>query len=530
VIRGILSTIEIALLSALILATRCANYQDVFVAGNIYFVDADCYARMTRAQMCDAQPGLIVRHHAFENFPQGTTPHTTAPLDYLILSLSLLLKPFTAHALDLAGAFVSPLLALLGGWFLWWWSRRMKFQYRWVMLILYAISPILVHGTELGRPDHQSLSMLLVTIAICAEWSRWEATGAATARWAVVSGTAWGLAIWNSAYEALILFVLVIVLLLVLGDKEAPHSGAATAKSRRAGWVCFVLIIAIALLLERRIPSLSILHSSAIFKNWSRTIGELAHVSPANPIWLRWCGYFVLLTPFLIWMSMSGHSRTRQQRTPWLALVLVVPTYGFTIWQARWGYFFVLIFALALPALLAPIKSPAAVWIAFVLSIFPILRDWDERIWPNETQLAARVELRNESAQLRELALSLQSRDVHPFLAPWWLSPSIAYWSGQPGVAGSSHESLNGIEDSARFFLSEDLQEPRKILQNHRVAWVFAYDSERVAQNSAAVLNQELPLHPLCRVLDRTPSQAPPFLIFSAQTAAFKLYRIAVER
>ena len=47
----------------------------------------------------------------------------------------------------------------------------MKFRYRWVMLILYAISPILVHGTELGRPDHQSLLILLVTIAICAEWS-----------------------------------------------------------------------------------------------------------------------------------------------------------------------------------------------------------------------------------------------------------------------------------------------------------------------------------------------------------------------
>ena len=69
-IRVILSVIEIALLSALILAMRCANYQDVFVAGNIYFVDADCYARMTRVQMCDAKPGVIVRHHAFENFPQ----------------------------------------------------------------------------------------------------------------------------------------------------------------------------------------------------------------------------------------------------------------------------------------------------------------------------------------------------------------------------------------------------------------------------------------------------------------------------
>jgi hypothetical protein len=535
VIRGILSIIEIALLSALILATRCANYQDVFVAGNIYFVDADCYARMTRVQMCDAQPRLIVRHHAFENFPQGTTPHTTAPLDYLILSLSLLLKPFTAHALDLAGAFVSPLLALLGGWFLWWWSRRMKFQYRWVMLILYAISPILVHGTELGRPDHQSLSMLLVTIAICAEWrSRIKAADTAAStdpdKWGIVSGVAWGLAIWNTAYESLVLFLLVIVLLLVLGGKRAPHSGAARAKSRRAGWVCFVLIIAIALLIERRVPSLSVLHSNGIFRNWAHTIGELAHISPVNPIWLRWCGYLLLVAPFLIWMNI----RTRRDGAHGVralpVYVLLFATYLLTIWQARWAYFFVLIFAIALPDLLAPIKSRAAVWIAFVLSIFPILRDWDERLWPNETQLAARVELRNESAQLRELALSLQSYDVHPFLAAWWLSPSIAYWSGQPGVAGSSHESLNGIKDSVRFFLSDDLQKAREILERHRVAWVFAYDSERVAQNSAAVLNQELPLHPLCRVLDRTPSQAPPFLIFSAQTAAFKLYRVAVER
>ena len=173
--------------------------------------------------------------------------------------------------------------------------------------------------------------------------------------------------------------------------------------------------------------------------------------------------------------------------------VLLVATYFLTVWQARWGYFFVLIFALALPALLAPIKSSAAVWIAFVLSMFPILRDWDERLWPNEAQLAYRVERRIESAQIRDLSLSLRSPEVHPFLAPWWLSPSIAYWSGQPGVAGSSHESLNGIEESARFFLSENLQEARAILEKRHVAWVFAYDSDRVAQNSAAILNEPLP-------------------------------------
>jgi hypothetical protein len=516
---------EVALLTALIVVTRCANYQDVFVAGNVYFADADCYARMTRAQMVREKRGLIIRHHAFENFPQGTTSHTTAPLDYLIVGLSLFLNPFTAHALDLAGAFVSPLLALLGAWFLWWWSRRMKFRYRWVMLILYSISPILVHGTELGRPDHQSLLILLVGIAICAEWSSQtlQAANMASA-WRLTSAAAWALAIWVSAYEPLLLFLILTATAFML------NRHAVFARDRRAGWILFAAIIAIAFALERRVPSFGILQSIGHLKNWGSTIGELAHVSPMNPVWLNWCGFLLVVAPVLIWMSI----RTQRNGAPGghalPIYVLLVATYFFTVWQARWGYFFVLIFALALPALLVPIKSSAAVWIAFVLSIFPILRDWDERLWPNDAQLAAQVERRIESAQIRDLALSLRSPEVHPFLAPWWLSPSIAYWSGQPGVAGSSHESLNGIEETARFFLSENLQEARAILEKRHVAWVFAYDFDRVAQNSAAILNEPLPREPLSRVLDRTPSHAPLFLVFSAQTPACKLYGVAVGR
>jgi hypothetical protein len=447
-IRGVLSIIQIAILSVLILATRCANYQDVFVAGNIYFTDADCYARMTRVRMCQEHPGLIVRHHDFENFPTGTTAHTTAPLDYLILVLSMLLKPFTMHAVDLAGALISPLLALLGGWFLWWWSVR--FRYRWTMLILYALSPILVHGTELGRPDHQSLVILLVTIAICAEWSGAEAAdtaaSATTDNWSIASGVAWGLAIWTSAYESLVLFLLVMVVSAFKNPK------AISPRSRRAAWLCFVLVIVIALLIERRLPSFSILYSDSLFQNWARTIGELEHVSPTNPIWLRWCGYLLLVTPLLIWVSITETKKKSEETTPTFVLVLLLATYVLTIWQARWGYFFVLIFALALPHLLESIKLRAAVWIAFFLSILPIVRDWDGKLWPNEAQLADRMAQRNESAQLRDLAVGLRSSEIRPFLAPWWLSPEIAYWSGQPGVAGSSHESLPGIEESARFF------------------------------------------------------------------------------
>jgi hypothetical protein len=405
------------------------------------------------------------------------------------------------------------------------------------MLILYSISPILVHGTEFGRPDHQSLLILLVAIAICAGWSFQQLQPAHPSNdairesriaWslralAITSAVAWAVAIWVSAYEPLILF------LIVNGTTFFASPRALFRRDRRAGWISFLLIISAALLIERRVPSFGIFKTNTVFQDWAGTIGELGHVSPANPVWLRWCGFLLLVAPFLIWMNVRTR-RDGAQGLRALVYVLLFTSYFLTVWQARWGYFFVLIFAIALPALLAPIKSRAAVWIAFVLSLYPILRDWDERLWPNEEQLAARVERRIESAQIREIALSLRSSDVRPFLAPWWLSPSIAYWSGQPGVAGSSHEDLDGIEESARFFLSENLQEARAILEKRHVAWVFAYDFDRVAQNSAAILNEPLPREPLCRVLDRTPSHAPPFLVFSAQNPACKLYEVAVER
>jgi hypothetical protein len=518
--RFALIVFEIVFLSALILATRCANYQDVFVAGNVYLTDADCYSRMTRVRLCVEHPGLIVRHHDFENFPQGTIPHTTAPLDYLIVGLALALKPFTFHAIDLAGAAVSPSLALIGGWFLWWWSRQMNFRYRWVMLILYAISPILVHGTELGRPDHQSLLMLLLTIAICAEWT---IRSEASSRWSAMSGIVWAVAIWVSAYESLVLFFIVLAVDLVQ-DQERIF-----AKYRRARWIWFVLVIAIALLIERRIPSFAIFQSSTLFENWARTIGELAHVSPANPIWFAWAGYMIAVMPVLIWFSL-WKTETKRESGLIFIFVLLVATYFLTIWQARWAYFFLSIFAICLPALLQPIKSRTAVWIAFVLSIFPILRGWDARVWPTDVEYARRVERRNESLQLRDLALTLQSAEARAFLAPWWLSPSIAYWSGQPAVAGSSHESLLGIEASARFFLSEDWQTARKILDGRRVSWVIAYDFECLARNSAALLGSALPQRPLCFVLDRTPAQAPRFLILSSQNGTAKLYRTTTER
>lgn len=508
-------TLELLVLTALVSATRCANYPEVFVNGKIYFTDADCYARMTRVRLCAEHPGLVVRHHDFENYPEGTTPHTTAPLDYFILLLAWLLRPITFDAIDTAGAFCSPLLALLGGWFLWWWSIRMGFRYRWALLLLYSLSPMLVHATELGRPDHQSLTTILVTIALCAEWifAR-EAKG----RWAVVAGGAWALAIWVSAYEPLLLFILFTVVLFVRQGR------AAFGAPRRSAWIVFGAIVLLALVIERRLPTPPAI-SNPLQNNWSRTIAELRPVGLLNANWLRWAGDLILAAPVLIWSTYR-----KKEPLPWFMIVLLIVTFCLTMWQARWGYFFISVFAIALPHLLQSLRPAALVIAAFSVCLLPILRDWDERFWPNELELGRRAEQRQQAMDLRALSAELMSAQRHPFLAPWWLSPAVTYWSGQPAVAGSSHESLPGILESARFFVAADSRQALEIITQHQVAWVLAYDADRVTANSAALLGRPAAPDGLAAFLDRTPSQAPHFLTLLSQNQTIKLFRIGNNR
>ncbi|HEX8077257.1 MAG TPA: hypothetical protein VF511_05540, partial [Chthoniobacterales bacterium] len=507
---GVRSTLraifEIGVLSALILATRCANHRDVFIAGEVYFTDADCYARMTRARMCFEHQGLILRHHSFENFPEGTSPHTTAPLDYLIAGLAATLRPITSKSIDLAGAIVSPLLALFTSWFLWWWSRRRGLPYRYGLLFLFAISPILVHGAELGRPDHQSLLIGLIAVALCAEWNL---SSGDSEKWSLVTGGAWGLALWVSLYEPLIYLAILLVAQLVFARARF------LTRHRIGGWALAAGIVLLGLLIERRLPSWP--GGAGAFSNWAATIGELSHVSINDPVWLRWTGLLLIAFPALLWIAL----RKTKTLPPSLA-VLLVACFGLTVWQARWAYFFVLLFALTLPVCLSVLRNRFAGAILILISCFPICQDWDERLWPNEFQAAVTAERRADSVNWRAVASQIEG----PFLAPWWWSPAVAYWSGQPGVAGSSHEALAGIEQTARFFLAADADTAERILRKNKAAWVVAYDAERTISNSAALLGLSPPEGALGRVLDRSPSAAPAFLQLAAQNASCKLFRV----
>ncbi|HSV21691.1 MAG TPA: hypothetical protein VLJ17_01535, partial [Xanthobacteraceae bacterium] len=136
---------------------------------------------MTRARIIAEHPGTLVTRHAFENYPYGIRPHTTAPMDYLIVGFGRLLG--ARVDLDLAGAWISPalgaLLILLAGL----WAEAMAIPYRWSMMVLLSTSPVILHGFAVGRPDHQSLILLLTASGLMAEAVLWTRRSTALSFW-----------------------------------------------------------------------------------------------------------------------------------------------------------------------------------------------------------------------------------------------------------------------------------------------------------------------------------------------------------
>lgn len=508
--RRFLPWATLAALLGLTFWIRCWNSGQVFVNHQIYFVDADCYSRMTRVQQVVTRPFASIRMHDFENAPAGTLPHTTAPMDLAIAKLTWILTPFSDRALDLAGAYISPLLGVLLAAFLWWWGRKLDLSYRYATLLLVTISPILVHGFLLGRPDHQSLILFLVGAALGAELALW--TRAKSRAWSFVSAVCWALALWTSLFEPFILLLAVLLCrVLVLGLKAG--------KIREPGALAaFFAILGLALLFDGWHPPPTDPIIREFFPRWSRTIGELNHLNFTQLF--PWTGWLLPIVPLLLFFRFG-----REKDRVCLALgLLVVLAIGLSLWYARWGYFLALVFALSLPWALAKVPNRPLVWLIFLASLWPAAAEWQKQLFPSPARKAALAEARQDNILLRETARALISPERYIILAPWWLSPALAYWSGQRCVAGSSHQSLPGTVDSARFYLATDPAAAREILQRRKVAYVVVYEPSRVLGNSAQILEATPRQGSMGKALYDQPFAAPPWLRLAYRNPYFKVY------
>ncbi len=509
-ISRVWKTLQLTIFLTLVFGLRFINLGDVLVGGRVYFIDADCYSRMTRVREVMAHPGRIVRSHDFENWPDGTVPHTTAPLDYLIAALAVALGPFSAQAADLAGALISPLFALATAGFLWFWCGGWQGErYRGMMLLLFAVSPGLIHATIFGRPDHQSLLLLLLAVALGAEW---RLAARITRGWAIAAGVAWSLALWVSLFEPSILLALVLLLWLAGGRR------ALFTRERLTGFAVMGGILLLALMIEGwRVEGARVAGEKTTA--WFGTIGELAGG------WglLRWVGWGALLTPWLLFWKPA-----RDRRAAAFVLLAVAAVLSFSM--MRWGYFFALAYAMSLPWQLQRLRPVWAVWLGALVLLWPVWRELDGPL-PGHPGDPLRQEARTDQVSVRQAAEWLQTQPRGGVLAPWWQSPGLAYWSGQPMVAGSSHESLPGIEASARFFTTMDQTEARGILQARRVRYIVAYEADRMIETSAPLASRPaLPEASMAFILYRTPRSAPPFLRHDYSSPVLKIFTVLADR
>lgn len=424
-----------------------------------YPVEADCYSQLARVQRILHGEGLIQNHFKVENWPEGLVPSTTAPFDYAILLLYAPLALFTKYPLDWAGALISAALwiALVLFW-IFFRSRQFNGIGRALLVIGSAALPSFIWATACGRPRHQSLILFLLALGLTAEYERWQIGLSPKRLWNIFAGVIWGLACWTSLFEPTLVVVLLVLFNLIVRRRE-----------NRAFLVSFGVVMLLALLVEGVHIFIPPPEYHEALRRWLETIAEMQGVDFAILVWRM--TFVLLILPVIAWrlLKQPGDRRTDL----FLVLLTLVLTF-ITMFQGRWIYY------ASLGELILVVRycqvMPIRWWRVATVAIFLIgLADADNQILAIE-----RIQgpPNQPSPQLEQIARAIDKPGG--IMAPWWLSPGLLYFSGQPIVAGSSHCGISGIVASAEFYATASWIDAERILQKRQVRWVVVYDDQTV--------------------------------------------------
>jgi len=515
--KRLLSPLLLPCAIALTLALRCVSWADVFIGGQCYFADPDCYARMIRVGRVMAAPFHRLASHDFENFPIGIVTHTTAPLDYAIALVAWLCAPFASDPVGVAGAWISPLLAAGLCIVLWLWGKKQGLAFVGAMLVYAAVMPALREGFALGRPDHQSLIVLLIAAGVAAETLIWTRPSVAAA---IAGGTSWGLALWVSLFEPPILLVATIALRAALLRRDF------FARRWLWWWACCAGVFVSGILVDGWRIGLPDEAVVKYFQSWSKLIAELHSIGPFSREMFGMLGWLAPAIPVMLILSW------RQDRSPakLLLCALYLLVYGLCVWQQRWIFLLGALAAMSLPWALTALRWRWLGWCIFLASLWPIAGNWDHLLYPSRETRELLAEQHEDQALLRDAAIPLISTGTTGILAPFWLSGAFTYWSGQPCVSGGSHESLAGTVDSAEFYLATDTAEAKAILKKRDVSFVVAYEPDRVLATSEIILGKKAPYRTMDEELYRFPSQAPDFLRLVYANKFFKIFEVEKDK
>jgi hypothetical protein len=498
------------------LIIRYDNASSVFTTRGTDFLDADCYTRMERVRHLIEHPWQPLRWHAFENAPEGIRPHTTSLLDYSIAGLSALFRPrFGTNATDLAGAWISPFLGLLSMIFLTWWSRPgLGISGRPAILAAHALMPAVAWAQNIGRPDHQSLILLLVGIGLAMEFHLRAKPDRRDFQ--IAAGLSWGGALWVSLFEPFLM------LLVVVGVGFAQERTRFFLQ-RRNWWISLLAIFFFGCLVDGWPFHATPPDQWQSLRWWWQGIAELQGMSAKK--FFLWFGLWLVAVPFL-WVAARQHEKATVDRMLPLLVALVVVAV-LSLWQMRWTALLGWLLCVTAVPLLAGL--PGRWWQLGVGTVFSI-----PMIAYASLALTTPPPAQPPHTSLRVIANAMKGPGI--LLAPWWTSPPLLYFSRNPSVASSSHESLPGNIVSARFFDTTDPDAALALANERKVRWVVVGPAESVLVEAARLLRgvhlspREIPkqkgFHATMAARLQTSRGVPPWLHLRAVAGNYRLYEI----
>ena len=259
-------------------------------------------------------------------------------------------------------------------------------------------------------------------------------------------GLAWGLALWVSLWEPLILWLGVTGFGLAVGRRRWWNHG------RKVSFVAMGSILLVALALEgvRITPPGWFEGEREAFARWAEYIGELQPVGAFSRVLGAWGSGFAFALPVLL--GLAVWRRGGERAVPLLAMGLLAGTWVLTATQARWGYFFALTIVLSI--VIAWPATRALRWIsgiAFAAGLWWTAAEIENLWFPRGPWAESREARITANRDARAVARRITAEAVRTghdgaIAAPWWDAASLVYRTGRPALTGSSHQAIDGDE------------------------------------------------------------------------------------
>jgi hypothetical protein len=458
-----LSFFEVMLYGVLALLARLKFAKASLVDGIPYFLEQECYVRLTRARSLLEDGTWFQRFHGFENFPEGIVSSMTAGPDWILGAMTVFFAGESAESLRWAGWWSGPLCGVIFMCLLVIFSRPLPKQYvvgRHLFLLTFAVAPVLAWTGAAGRPGEAMLVSGLFTMALLLELRRWHEPSPGPA---IAAGICWGALLWISLWESGLMLIALTLFNLSFRGRER--------------WWTAGLAVGIGLILwslERFPTHGAMLVSGPEAARWMETLPSVQPTPLSYWPSAGW-GLLVVIAFFL---------KNRPREIPpaagvWIGLAAACTL--LSIWQLRWFPFFV-----CLAGFLILIAWP---WLSrnwkigvVALQITPLLIwtaiEWNQRLFPME------------NARLLSRALETLPEEG-AIMAPPRHAGQVIYETGRPVVAGPSPQSLPGILETARFYTTDDFRVATQILEERNVDTILLSRPEKLIGRCAYLMGIE---------------------------------------